>query len=140
MTPNMPTQTEILNYEEEYNTLKDSSEWFKPIQGYYELTLMSELSKPVKKMSTFKDQNGMPQEVEQSEIIVKHQGKLMKWSVTKGTSKQGVYAKLLFLGKAWKSLKDRVIHLTVEGQGKGKKITIQEYAQLISQMNPQPAL
>lgn len=118
----MQTQKKVMDYEAEMTTLRDSLDYFKPKQGTYKIVCLGEANPIVKE---FKKADGTVDIADQLEIPIETAGKRYIWTVTKSTTKSGLYGQIIKLAIQNKnSLTGVTFDLFVKNDGKKNDYTI----------------
>lgn len=90
----MYDQKKVMDYEKEMTTLRDSLDYFKARAGTYKIVCLGEAN-PITKR--FKQLDGSMEDTEQLEIPIETNGKRFIWTITKSTTKTGLYGQIIKL-------------------------------------------
>lgn len=118
-----------MDYKKEYAKLEayEPKEYFKPLAGRYELTILSE--------PTLTSYNEGKEITEQIELTVQHRDKVLTWTMAVGLSFKSLYGQLMALGNAKGKLIDEQFTLLVTGEDKNKTYVVLEALPYIQNKN-----
>jgi len=117
----------MMEYDKEYETLKDGGDWWKPTPGIYKVTFLENVPQPTKHKFLA---DGKEKEVDQSEVLIEVEKKRYKWSITKANGKDSLWGQLMFYGMTVKDVVGKIVTVIIQGTGKQRTYVIQETLEL----------
>ncbi len=121
-----------LNYEEEADKLSDSEWWKPPKEGQAKIVFLEELNAPLPR--DFQRSDGTTETVMQTDVLIEHDKKQYKWSLTQGKSEKSLWGQLISYAKLKGGLVGHPVTLLIKKDSQGRRdYTILELAQAKSE-------
>jgi hypothetical protein len=116
-----------MEYEKQYNELKEGSDWWKPTAGIYKVCFLENIPEPTKRKILV---DGKEKELEQSDVLIEVDKKRWRWSITKAAGKDSLWGQLMYYGMTVKDIIGKTVTVIIQGENKNRKYVIQETLEL----------